>query len=772
MRICGTEMSNPTTPGRRALSLRSTAMACLVALAGIPATAQQPAPPAESRPVQVPGDLSLEQVFADYLHFARMGAFTKAQAYAAALLARPDCKPENLLPLADKYRNSRETLLMIISGSSIGESAGKILNVIREGEILRRKSPEQITNAIGLLAGTPTQREVGLDRLRYAGEYAVPGMVAWLADPEKKDLYPYIERTLPRIGKPAVNPLVIALRTRNDAVRQTLMDALAELGYPQALPYLKQIEQDPKQPKIVRETATRSIAKILAANPGTADLPVDQAFLSLAEQYYADAPSLRPDEREELANVWYFRNAQLTAVAVPRQIFDQVMCMRCCQDALSAQPELPEATALWLAANFRREAKLGMDVQSVASDEKGLADATRPENYPRSLYFARCFGPRNVLLTLRRGVKDRDTAVTLGSVTALDGIASAGELLGTPEARQTMMETLTFPDVLVRINAALALAGAQPPQDFSGATEVVPILASALDLRGRPTVLVADANAGSRRLLEEAAARANANVIAAANVTEAITRARREATDVDLIVLATDLESPDVFGAIQQIRKDNRLELSPIVLAVAPGGMGTAIKAAAADPRIERIPISKVSGLSDEELAQFNDAFTRAWTRARLNCGRRPISDEQALGLSLAAADALGLIAMSGTSVFQFSAAEAALIRACSHPVEAMRLKAATVLAWSKSPAAQAAIARLALDTNAGEAQRIRAFAILADSAKRFGRLLAPEQMNTLTQQALHETALTIRTAASQALGALNVNGDLAPGIIREQSAN
>lgn len=766
-----------STAGRRGRGERLarlaplTVSACIFVMASAPLPAQTTAP-AESQPAQETPNLTLEQAFADYLHFARMGSFAKADAYAAALLARPDCKPEAMLTLADKYRNSRETLLMMISGSSIAESAEKILKVVREGEVLKRKSAEQITNAIGLLAGTPTQREVGQDRLRYAGEYAVPWMVAWLADPTKKDLYPYIERALPKIGKAAVNPLVIALQMKNDPVRQTVMDALAELGYPQALPYLKRIASNSKLETGIRETATKTIAKIVTANPGTVDLPADEAFLALAELYYADTPSLRPDEREELANVWYCKGEQLTAIAVPRQIFDDIMCMRCCEDAVSIRPDMPPALSLWLAADFQREAKLGMDVQSVAPDEKALADATRPENYPRSLYFARCFGPRNVLLTLARGVKDRDAAVALGSVTALDGIASANELVGPEAAKKTMLATLNFPDMLVRINAALTMAKAAPPQDFPGALEVVPILASALDLRGRTTVVIADPNADSRHLIEEAAAKSNATVIAAASFTEAITRAGREATNVDLIVLATDLQSPDLFAALQELRKDNRLALAPVVLAVKPGGMGAAIKAAANDSRIERIVLSKTSGLSDEELAQFNEAFSREWNRARMNYGRQTISEEDALKLSLAAADALGLVAMTGTSVFQFSAAEPALIRACSHPVEAMRLKAATVLAWAKSPAAQSAIATLAADAAASENQRITAFGILADSAKRFGKLLGAELMNTVTQQALHEAALTIRTAASQALGAMNADGSLAAEIIREQSAN
>ncbi len=767
------------------------AAACAWMPPGLSALAQEPASgtPATTEPTQAPADATTEQLFADYLHFARMGSFPKAEAYATALLRRirpdkGDTKPEEyeklrqdaareMLALSNKYRNSRETLLMIISGSNIAENAEKILAVIREGEALNRKSPDQITKAIELLAGDPTQRSVGIDRLKHAGEYAIPWMIAWMVDPARKDLYPFIERSLAQVGKAAVNPLVIALSIRHDAVRQTAMDALGRLGYPQALPYLKRIATNERESAAVRETAQKAVARILAANPGTADLPAPTAFLHLAEQYYANTPSLRPDEREELANVWYCDGKELTFKSTRRSVFMEVMCMRCCEDALGVQPEMPEAVALWSAANFRREAKLGLDVQSVQADPKALEDTTRPGEYPRSLYFARCFGPRVGLLTLARGVKDRDAAVALGAVTALDGIASAEALLGTEDARRTVLQALGFPDIRVRINAALTLARTRPPRDFPGAMQVVPVLASALDLRSRPTVVIVDPNTDSRRLLEEFARRAKARVIAAARFAEAANRAREEATNVDLVVLASDMDGPNVSSALQELRKDRLLELAPVIIAAKPGGAGVWFEARQADERLQQIDLNLggFSGLSDEQLAQVGESFDRAWKRAQAAFGRQPIAEEEALALSLAAADALRDIAVSGTSVFQFAAAEAALIRACGHPDEGMRLKAADALTWSAGPAAQSAIARLAMDAAGSESQRIAALGLLAESGKRSGRRLSGEEMNALTQLSLREPSLAIRTAASQALGALNADASLAAEIVRQQAA-
>lgn len=745
--------------------------------ASAPAEPAAPVPPAdaaapatEKAPV---GDIpaGVEAQFADYLHFARMGKFDAAELYAAALLANAEFTPEKALALSEKYRNSRETLIMLVDSSSIRENAAKILKRVRDGEADNRKSPKQIADAIDWLSGDPTQRAVGLDRLQYAGEYAIPWVVDRLRDSSKKDLYPYIERVLPKIGKGAVSPLVIALQIKEDSVRETLIDALGSLGYPQALPYLARIAQDGKQTDSVRKTARESIQKILKTDPALKEMPAPVGFLSLAEMYYTDTPSLRANESEEMANVWTLKDNALVPIAIPRQIYNSVMCMRCCEDALALQSDMLEAVALWSAANFRREAELGMNVQSVEADPKALADRTRSETYPRSLYFARSFGTRYALMTLARGIKDSDTPVALGAVTALDGIASVNAMVGPDEAKQPLVSALSFPDVLVRITAALSLAKAMPPQNFQGSHLVIPILASAIDLRGTVNVLVIDPVESSRQLVTELAQKNGGTVIATATLSEAVNQARQQMAQVDLVVLSSELKSPGVVEAIKQIKADDRLALAPLVIAAQPGSAVEAINAGSVDRRIERFIVRKAEGLSNEEMTQLGTLFAQAWAQAGRKFGHQAISPEQSLKLSLAAADALRRVAMSGTSVFKFKVAEPALIRACSHTDETLRLKVAAVLAWSDSAAAQAAIAQLALDAAATEMQRVAAFDILAESAKRVGKKMSDDLIKSLIDQSMNDANLTIRTAASQALGAFNLAGGRAAEIIQAQAA-
>ena len=94
----------------------------------------------------------------------------------------------------------------------------------------------------------------------------------------------------------------------------------------------------------------------------------------------------------------------------------------------------------------------------------------------------------------------------------------------------------------------------------------------------------------------------------------------------------------------------------------------------------------------------------------------------------------------------------------------------ASVLALVPSPEAQRAIAHVALDPNNAPSLRNAAFGALSDSAKRHRGQLEDAQIAELVRIAREEGDLKIRTAASQALGALNLASNKASEIIRSYS--
>jgi hypothetical protein len=113
-------------------------------------------------------------------------------------------------------------------------------------------------------------------------------------------------------------------------------------------------------------------------------------------------------------------------------------------------------------------------------------------------------------------------------------------------------------------------------------------------------------------------------------------------------------------------------------------------------------------------------------------------------------------------------AAEPALIAALSSESEELQVKTAGVLSLCRSAQAQDAVAQAALNADRPEALRIEMFAALAESAKNNGNQLEPARVANLIQVSADDSVMTIRTAASKALGALNLSDNRASEIIRK----
>ena len=156
-------------------------------------------------------DATVESLFVDFLHYARLGRFAMADAYARALLTHPDLDPVEVLDLASRDAKAVQTLMIIIENSSIGENAARVLELIEQGEIEKRKSPDRIQANIKMLAGDPQQEYRAIRHLAESGEYAIPPIIATLLDPERRNITPRVITALPKIGKAAVTPLATAL---------------------------------------------------------------------------------------------------------------------------------------------------------------------------------------------------------------------------------------------------------------------------------------------------------------------------------------------------------------------------------------------------------------------------------------------------------------------------------------------------------------------------------------------------------------------------------
>jgi len=720
--------------------------------------AQTPGATDAGSQIQIPADATVESLFRDFLHYARLGRFTAADAYARTLLAHPELDPVAILEVANEDPKAIETLFTLIKNSSISESAARVVDLIQKGEHEKRKTPERIAANIELLGGDPQQEYIAIQSLIESGEYAIPPLVDALLDQSRSSLKLRIVNALPLLGKPAVSPLVVALSTRDNDVRLHLIHALAKIGYPQAIPYLKALTVDTTMPAATAAAAAAAIQRIEQIAGRTVSGSAEDLFFRLGERYYNEGDAVRADPRLDEASVWYWDDTDqaLTRIVVPQRIFGQVMTMRCCEEALALRADHVEAMALWLASNVRREARLGMNIESGDPDETGEADATRPDVFPRALYFTQAAGPRYAHLVLERSVGDHDSAVALGAIEALRVTAGEASLIGTEDYKQPLVQALHFPDLAVRIRAALALGAALPKSQFAGSQNVMPVLAAALALSGKQQVLVVDPDESGLNSVVGALRDGDRDAVGDTNFFRALERARTELPALTGIFVATDASDPGLAEAMARLRGEFIYSKTPVVVMVKPGQFMVAQQLLQSDPYVETV-----------DAASDASAMAGAFQRALDRSAPTPLRDDAVLAVALQAGETLRRIAVDGRTVYDLSMPEPALISALSSGEERLQVLAASVLALMPTPTAQRAIAHVAMDDGNARSLRVAAYGYLAESAKNHGHMLEESQVAELVGIAQEEDDLVIRTASSQALGAINLATSKASEIIR-----
>ncbi len=685
----------------------------------------------------------------DGFYFALVGQFAIANANFEALV-RGDVDPVALLEFVDQVPKREEVLVLVLDNPVMGASAREVMRLLGVGERMIKADPVRILQNIERLAGPPRQFENSVERLRESGEYAVPFAVMTLRDREKQHLLQPLLRTLPQIGRAALNPLVQALSMGDNTTKRYLIEALGQIGYAQAVPYLLELREASDTPPEIRDAAVAALGELERRGvPVSPDIDAATAYLTLASEYYNDIPSLRADARLDTANVWYWREELLQNIEVPTPIFNEIMCMRCCEEALLLEPENKAALALWLAANFRREAQI----------PQGLLDQTRPENYPSAAYFAQSAGPEYCLRALARAVDDGDPAVALGAIEALRKTAGPASLMSYDTGRNPLAEALSFGDRMVRIRAALALAAAGPSEPFQNYQNLMPVLGEAVMLYGGArNALVVDANTQTANAVASALRAGGYDVIIDASLDGGLEKVRSELPGIDLILLASDLTNPSAADSLGVLRNEFRFSSVPVIIVTKEGQAPAVRELVQGDFRVGQVPAEVTPEGLQAEIQRVGRSI-----------GATEISAELGTALAKEAADVLYRLGAERNPVFAPEAVESQLISALATQDAELRQKLARALSTVCQPSAQTAIAKIALDDAEAAELRIAMFAILAESGKRCGPMLAEEQVQRLITIAESDANMEIRTAASQTLGAMNLPGNPASVIIRNQ---
>ena len=405
----------------------------------------------------------------DFLHYTKIGRFDLAKSYAKAILdSNPD--PVALLNLTLENPLGYEIMLKVNESKPDAELVAlteQVMAVIEQGRFIRRSDPQIVVQEVKRLSSdTERGRMTALKRLREAGEFSIPFMLDVLADPDRRSEVGNVIAALPQIGQPAIRPLAAAIQTKNPAIKLEVIRALGNIGYPQALPYLKYIVEndDSNESKTL---ATQAIQKI---DPTAYRLSAAEQFFKLGEMYYDHAESLQATSAAGESQIWFWDTDTRRVIwqSVDSRYFHELMAMRCCEWALKADPNFELSVGLWLAGFFKAEA-VGVRMPDYFG-----------EGHAGAFVYATTAGPKYLHQALARGLNEGNAAVALGATEALIVTAGKKSIFVPVGPVQPLLRALTFTDKAVRYSAAIAIATASPRGQFQESDLVVQNLAQAI----------------------------------------------------------------------------------------------------------------------------------------------------------------------------------------------------------------------------------------------------------------------------------------------------
>lgn len=670
-----------------------------------------------------------DQLWADFAHYIRIASPELAGEAAAGLT---EVDPGALLDAveASDYNQPNRIFERAAGMDAIADVAADVQAKIQAARLERSREPERIEADIQKLNQGQRAFENATERLKAAGQFAAPQMLAALIDKEQADLHPAIARSMKQIGRPLVAPLSIALPKLGPVAQGQVARVLADIGYPQAMPALKRVVENDQTDPAARETAQEALATIASNSRVPADASAADLYLALGEGSYRTAtqsPSALDtyDIETDTGVVWVYDpkltvtgGPGLAPIVVPGEIVGDAAAMQSAESALSLNPDLDAALSLFITANLRRENRL----------PEGENDPSYSSDRQEPSFYAMVAGPERLHDVLATALDANDADLALDAIAALSATASL-------DALQPLVRGLGYPDRRVRFRSAEALAYAMPTESFENDYRVVPVLADAVRQSGTPVALVVSPSQDARNELLSALTGQGFQTLDAESV-EAAAGLVANTPGVDLIVVRG--ERLAIAEAATSSKANYKLASTPIVALTDSNNQASLASTFEDDPRVSVV-------LADEA------TLTAAIEQGTAGYSGSSLDEDVSTAYALSALTLLREIATADTA-YNVTDALPALIAGVEDSRAEVAVASGDVLSRIDDPTAQAALAAAAIG-GTGDTQ-IAHLTDLAESANAHGNLISAamsDDILSLVKTSEGPTAV----AAAQAHGAL-----------------
>ncbi len=683
------------------------------------------------------GQMSTQRLVEDFNHYVFIDRHDLAEGFAQAILDSGVTPREFLAIIEDAPRLEDRFLDAVRRAEQVNvleDEAEALLDLYEQGRLGRARDVQEINRNIELLSGTARQRLFARERLREAGEFAVPQLLNVVLDADDIAQRNEAIVLLSDMGRDALMPLTVALPNLRPQEQQTVLRIIGGLEADRRvlLPYLYQAHENAGVPA-TRDAARAAILRV--AGEFNEQVQVADLFRSAAERFYNDRFEglLLAFPNEEQQYLWEWLPDQgLFPTAILTPLWHEALAMRHAEAALERAPEDDLSSAIWLAANISRSIDEPADYQNPAY----------PPDRPSVDFYAIALGNTIAQRVLARALRDDDVQIARAAINAMQETAGGATLWQGLEGERPLLDALSYGNRQLRYDAALALASADPRESFRGSQRVVPTLAGMVSQAAERYALVVSTDLEFRQSVAEALEADGYTVLAPVNSLGQAELALAEAPSVDLMVVK---EQPgDLRATIRSARDDERFVATPI-LGVTSGQEFLPLRRELRSDNLTRL---LRTGVTPDELT------TGALQLVTESVGA-PLDDQEATEYANRALDALTQLAVSRNSVLNVDDAYLALRQGLREEDEFLRLRVAEVMSYINRAQAQQALASAAEDA-VDPVEQSWMLNQLAASARRHGMLVDRAVAQDIRPM-LDAADTGVRTAAAAALGAMNL---------------
>ncbi|MBL4701021.1 MAG: hypothetical protein JKX85_07170 [Phycisphaeraceae bacterium] len=637
------------------------------------------------------------------------------------------------------YTDFEKTLFRAQKIQGLKKVSSNLEAKLQKALVKRSRDPKRIkADIIKLGQGTRAQINA-VARLRAAGQFAVPQLLSTLRDESKQALHPHVMAAMVGIGRPAVYPLAVALKSLEPIQQGQITRVLSEIGYPRSLPYIREVIENTKSDAQTRKVAQAAYAHLASQAGITEGVNASELFMTLAQNHYDSAvnreimPGYEPSDKTGI--IWTFdRRAGLLPIAVPGPVFGYILAMRTSQRSLVLNSHLSPALSLWLMANLSRENH--MPAKAV--------DKSYPKDWHPADYYLKVAGPLRQHDVLFRALQDRDYVLALDAIRGLRLTAGTEALVNRQGIIQPLITALSYPDRRVRFNAALTMANARPDQPYNGSFRVIPVLCEAVRQSDTKFAVVLSPNLDRANQIAGILRDFLKFEVAAGQTIEDVTDAISSGPGVDLILTSADATST---MDLHRDRASNYKLVAAPMIAIANNSAQLAQMNAIFENNMTVYPV-----LATQSKADLNAAIGSAIKQF----AGQPIGKKEALQFAMDALNMIWEITIGHGQVYNAIEAQPTLIQALNDKREQVVMKSAQILALLSDAHAQHAIANAALNSKRSNKVRVSLINSLALSATHHGNQLNDIQINK-TLKIINTAKGNLAQAAARAHGALTL---------------